>query len=144
MASTSKKPAGNINALGKRVTRFQGFDTFPTPPGVTSVECISDEVTSNCPVTEQPDWYVVKIVYVPEKLCVESKTLKLYLQSYRNQGLFCEAFAAKIASDLSKKLDCYVEVSVTQKPRGGVSIVGHAVFDKGEPIRAPMISSRRR
>jgi 7-cyano-7-deazaguanine reductase len=135
MPTKSKKPAGNISALGKRVTRFTGFDTFPTPAGVTSVECISDEVTSNCPVTEQPDWYVVKIVYVPGKLCVESKTLKLYLQSYRSQGLFCEAFAAQIAKDIAKALDCYVEVSVTQKPRGGVSIVGHAVFDKGKAGR---------
>ncbi len=112
-----------IRALGRKVTDFKGFDTFPAPKGVSSVKCVSDEVTAVCPVTGQPDWYTVEIVYNPHKLCVESKTLKLYLQSFRNAGHFCENFSAIIAKDLQAALLCPVSVKVTQKPRGGVAII---------------------
>lgn len=116
-----------ISALGRKVTKFEGFDTFPTPKGVHVVECISDEITSNCPVTEQPDWYTVTIRYMPNDLCVESKTLKLYLQSFRNDGRFCEAFASKIAHDIQEALQAHlVDVKLVQKARGGVSIIAHA------------------
>jgi len=112
-----------MKSLGKKVTKFQGFDTFPTPLGVNKVTCISDEVTAVCPVTGQPDWYVVKIEYLPQKLCVESKSLKLFLQSFRNDGHFCEAFASIIAHKLEKALTPFnVKVTVEQKPRGGVAI----------------------
>lgn len=114
-------------ALGRKVTAFAGFDTFPRPKNIRRVTCISDEVTANCPVTNQPDWYTVNITYEPNLLCVESKTLKLYLHSYRNKGLFCEAFASKIADDIQEALSpILVSVEVTQKPRGGVSIVASA------------------
>lgn len=125
------KQLTNIKALGKRVTKFTRFDTFPTPLGVSRVQCISDEVTANCPVTEQPDWYVVTISYGPNALCVESKTLKLYLQSFRNDGRFCEAFASVIASDLMNALSPrWIEVEVKQKARGGVSIVSTAALSE--------------
>ena len=114
-------------ALGRKVTAFAGFDTFPKPKNIRVVKCISDEVTANCPVTNQPDWYVVTITYEPNLVCVESKTLKLYLHSYRNKGLFCEAFASKIADDIQAALKpILVHVEVVQKPRGGVSIVASA------------------
>lgn len=117
----------NLSALGRKVTKFGGFDTFPTPAGVTKVTCVSDEITSNCPVTEQPDWYTAEIAYVPDALCVESKTLKLYLQSFRNDGRFCEAFAAKICEDIKKALaPKSITVKLIQKSRGGVSIVAEA------------------
>lgn len=117
-------PAGSkISALGKKVTSFEGFDTFPTPKDLKRVLCVSDEVTANCPVTNQPDWYVVEIDYVPNKLCVESKTLKLYLHSFRNQGHFCEAFSSIIAHDIKKAIKPKsITVTVRQKPRGGVGI----------------------
>lgn len=120
----ARPPEGSrIHALGRKVTSFQGFDTFPTPKGLEKVTCISDEVTSNCPVTGQPDWYVVEATYVPDQLCVESKTLKLFLQSFRNEGHFCEAFACIIARKLFDKLRPFtMTVTVRQKPRGGVAI----------------------
>lgn len=122
-------PKPNLKALGKKVTDFQGFDTFETPHGVCAVTCISDEVTAVCPVTGQPDWYQVEISYIPNKKCVESKTLKLYLQSFRNQGHFCEAFAAIIARDIHRALEAErVSVKVIQKPRGGVAIEATAVY----------------
>lgn len=116
-----------LTALGRKVTKFEGFETFKRPENCNQVTCISDEVTANCPVTNQPDWYVVEIDYEPNDLCVESKTLKLYLHSYRNKGLFCEAFASKIADDINRAIRPKgVKVVVTQKPRGGVSIVARA------------------
>lgn len=125
-------PAGSqIRALGAKVVNFQGFDTFPTPIGTTRVRCVSDEVTSNCPVTGQPDWYVVEIDYVPAKLCLESKTIKLYLQSFRDAGNFCETFATIIARDVWNALQAEsVMVTVHQKPRGGVAIHSSALWTK--------------
>lgn len=116
-------------ALGKHVTIFEGFDTFPCPPGIGEVTMTSDEVTALCPVTGQPDWYIVSIEYKPNALCIESKSLKLYLQSFRNDGLFCEAFAARIAEDISEAIKpASCKVTVVQKPRGGVSITAVAAI----------------
>ncbi|MCC6174191.1 MAG: preQ(1) synthase [Chloroflexi bacterium] len=82
-----------------------------------------DEVTALCPVTGQPDWYTVTIRYVPRERCIESKSLKLYFQTYRNAGVFCEALAAQIADEVLRVVEpASVEVSVHQKPRGGISI----------------------
>jgi len=116
-----------FKALGRKVTKFEGFETFQRPIGIERVICTSDEVTATCPVTSQPDWYVVTIDYQPRKLCVESKTLKLYLQSFRDSGLFCEAFAAQIADEIFEAVKPkQIIVTVTQKPRGGVSIIATA------------------
>jgi len=112
-----------LKSLGKKVTTFEGFDTFPKPLSVSEVVCTSDEVTAVCPVTGQPDWYTVRIIYKPNKKCLESKSLKLYLQSFRNQGHFCEDLSHIIARDLTEALQPYtLEVRVIQKPRGGVAI----------------------
>jgi 7-cyano-7-deazaguanine reductase len=119
----------NFEALGKRVTEFKQLETFPRPEGVYDVTCISDEVTALCPVTGQPDWYVVRINYAPRNLCVESKTVKLFLQQFRNEGHFCEEFASIIAKAFSDALQAErVTVSVEQKPRGGVAIHATATY----------------
>jgi 7-cyano-7-deazaguanine reductase len=95
---------------------------------------ISKEVTAVCPVTGQPDWYEVEIEYAPDKKCIESKTMKLYLQSFRQEGLFCEAFADKIAEDVFQAiLPVSVDVRVTQVPRGGVAIVAIATRPYSKP-----------
>ena len=86
-----------FKALGSKVTKFTRLETFPAPKGVRRVTCTSDEVTALCPVTGQPDWYVVEILYGPNRLCVESKSLKLFLQSFRQEGHFCEEFSRIIA-----------------------------------------------
>jgi 7-cyano-7-deazaguanine reductase len=98
------------------------LETFPAPDGVGTVELASDEVAAVCPITGQPDWYHVTISYVPRERCVESKSLKLYLQAFRNEGIFCEAFAVRIADDLADALGCPVDVTVVQKARGGITI----------------------
>jgi 7-cyano-7-deazaguanine reductase len=118
-----------FNALGKKATApSRNLETFPKPSGVERVIMESDEVTSLCPVTGQPDWGTVTIEYAPEKSCIESKSLKLYLWSFREEGIFCEALAGHIAKDIY--VACkprWCRVTVIQKPRGGVKITATAL-----------------
>lgn len=118
--------ATEFRALGHPEAGFAGLETFPAPEGVARVELESDEVAAVCPITAQPDWYRVQIAYEPRERCVESKSLKLYLQSFRNEGIFCEAFAVRIADDLAEALGCAVDVTVIQKARGGITISASA------------------
>jgi len=117
-----------FKALGKSTrTPSRELETFPAPDSVTKVVLESDEVTSLCPVTGQPDWDMVSIEYEPRDLCIESKSLKLYLWSFREEGVFCEAFAARIAKDIFDAIKPKsVIVTVTQKPRGGITICAEA------------------
>ncbi|GAB6275627.1 MAG: preQ(1) synthase [Rectinema sp.] len=121
-----------FKSLGK-TTRAPSreLETFPTPPSVTKVILESDEVTSLCPVTGQPDWETVRIEFEPGNLCIESKSLKLYLWSFREEGVFCEALAARIAKDVFDAIKPKsVAVSITQKPRGGITISAEARLPK--------------
>ena len=115
-----------LAALGRKQTKYTGLDTFPKPKGLAEVTMTSDEVAAVCPVTGQPDWYTVKVVYFPAKLCIESKSMKLFLQSFRNKGVFCEKLATVIVEEVRSAVRCHVNVYVTQKSRGGISIVAYA------------------
>ena len=103
---------------------YAGLETFPNP-GVSHVEMRSDELTAVCPVTNQPDLYIATIEYWPGAFCIESKSLKLYLSGFRNQGVFCEALAVMIRDDVGKALELppdKVRVRLEQKARGGITI----------------------
>jgi len=103
---------------------YAGLETFPNP-GVSSVEMTSDELAAVCPITGQPDLYVAVIAYTPRDRCLESKSLKLYLSRFRNEGHFCEALAVKIHADVADVLGLEAEsvrVTLTQKARGGITI----------------------
>ena len=107
---------------------YAGLETFPNP-GVARVELRSDELTAMCPITGQPDMYVVTIAFEPDALCLESKSLKLYLSRYRNEGAFCEALAVRIRDDVAEALDlaaARVHVTLEQKARGGITITASA------------------
>ncbi len=107
---------------------YAGLETFENP-GVTRVEMTSDELASMCPVTGQPDLYVVTIEYAPRTRCLESKSLKLYLTEYRNDPHFAEALAVKIREDVAEALEVDtgdVRVSLRQKARGGITITAIA------------------
>ena len=81
------------------------------------------EFTSLCPITQQPDFATMYISYIPDKKIVESKSLKLYLFSFRNHGDFHEDCVNIIMNDLIKLLDPrYIEVWGKFTPRGGISI----------------------
>jgi 7-cyano-7-deazaguanine reductase len=113
-----------FRALGKKIREArQDLETFDCPSGVDLVTLTSDEFSSLCPVTGQPDFSTVKIAYIPDELCLESKSLKLYLWTFRDEGHFCEALSSRIAHDVMDALWAKrVEVEVTQRPRGGITI----------------------
>ena len=104
---------------------YAGLETFANP-GVALVEMTSDELVAMCPVTNQPDMYVATIEYEPDKLCLESKSLKLYLMQFRNEGQFCEALTVRIRDDVAAALELppdRVHTTLRQKSRGGITIV---------------------
>jgi 7-cyano-7-deazaguanine reductase len=108
--------------------QYAGLETFPNP-GVSRVEMTSDELTAVCPITGQPDLYVAAIEYEPERFCLESKSLKIYLSGYRNEGAFCEALAVRIRDDVAEALELpheRVHVTLEQKARGGITITASA------------------
>src|SRR5262245_38975443 len=76
------------------------LETFPAPEHCGRVRFTSDEVTSLCPVTGQPDISTVVIDYRPAARCIESKSLKLYLWSFRDRKIFCEGIAGTIAAEV--------------------------------------------
>ena len=89
------------------------------------------EFTSLCPITGQPDFATITISYVPDQRLVESKSLKLYLFSFRDHGDFHEDCVNKIMKDLIKLLDPkYIEVWGKFLPRGGISIDPYCNYGK--------------
>jgi 7-cyano-7-deazaguanine reductase len=122
---TSSRPTGFV-ALGQPGNEhYAGLETFPNP-GVEQVELTSDELTSVCPITAQPDLYRVTIACRPDALCLESKSLKLYLNAFRNDGVFCEELAVRIRDDVAAALElapARVTVRLEQKARGGITII---------------------
>ena len=90
------------------------------------------EFTSLCPITGQPDFAAIRIDYIPAKKMVESKSLKLYLFSFRNHGAFHEDCVNSIMKDLIALMDPkYIEVTGMFTPRGGISI--HPFCNYGQP-----------
>ena len=88
--------------------------------------------TTICPITGQPDFAELKIMYIPDKMMVESKSLKLYLFSFRNHGDFHEDCVNIIMNDLIRLMDPrYIEVIGLFVPRGGISI--HPYANYGRP-----------
>ena len=94
-----------------------------------SVNC--PEFTSLCPITGQPDFAEIRISYLPDVKMVESKSLKLYLFSFRNHGDFHEDCVNIIMKDLIKLMDPkYIEVTGIFTPRGGISIYPYCNYGR--------------
>jgi 7-cyano-7-deazaguanine reductase len=86
------------------------------------IEIIAPEFTSVCPKTGQPDFGTVTITYIPDRLCIELKSLKFYLQSYRNMGIFYEHVTNAILDDLvSACKPRYMKVVAAFGARGGIT-----------------------
>lgn len=116
-------PTDDLTVLGATVRHpVDALECFPKPAGsVRRVRFTTDEVTSMCPVTGQPDFSRVEIDYEPDERCVESKSLKLYLWSFRDQPIFAESLAAAIAAEVERAAAPHsVTVVVTQTARGGI------------------------
>jgi 7-cyano-7-deazaguanine reductase len=87
------------------------------------VEFTTDELTATCPITDQPDFYELKLSYRPKESLIESKALKLYLWGFRDKGIFAEDLAATLLKDLVGTCDpVEMTVDLTQRVRGGLQI----------------------
>ena len=133
--SRNKDNAKGITLLGNQGTRYEDkynpalLETFdnlhPDNEYVVTFNC--PEFTALCPITGQPDFGRIVIRYIPRQRMVESKSLKLYLFSFRNQGDFHEDCVNIIMKDLVKLMDPrYLEVTGFFNARGGISIVPFA------------------
>ncbi len=108
----------------------------PNPRRDYHIRHVAPEFTSRCPMTGQPDFGAVVIEYVPDRLCVELKSLKLYLQAFRDQGIFYEAVTNRILDDLAALLKPrWLSVETRWNPRGGLSSVVNAEYQ--QPRRRP-------
>ncbi len=114
----------DFKALGHQVAGpSRELETFPAPERVTEVTFTSQELTCGCPITHQPDFYTTTIFYQPTTLCLESKSLKLYLWSFREETMFAESLASRIVGDVSAATKAsYCRVTLKQQVRGGVSL----------------------
>ena len=102
------------------------LETFPNPnPGRDyEIRFEAPEFTCLCPMTGQPDFATIRIAYVPDRRCVELKSLKLYLWSYRNEGAFHEAVTNQIMDDIVGRLDPrWIKVEGDFLIRGGIKTV---------------------
>lgn len=96
------------------------FKTFPAPD-VSLVRFFCHELTALCPLNKKPNFYHLLIEYEPDKVCLESKSLKEYLQTYRDKKVFAEQLVADIVDDLVKALDpIQIKVELNQQIKGGI------------------------
>jgi len=101
------------------------------------IEITCPEFTSLCPRTGQPDFAVIRITYVPDELCIELKSLKLYIHSYRNVGEFHEHVTNKILDDLVQACQpIRAEVAGDFNLRGGIKTVVKATYAKDEQSKS--------
>lgn len=101
------------------------------------------EFTSLCPLTGQPDFATIYISYIPDVKMVESKSLKLYMVSFRNHGGYHEDCANTIMKDLIELLDPkYIEVWAKFTPRGGISIDPYCNYGKPNTVYEEMARER--
>ena len=96
------------------------FDN-PAPQRNYIIRHVQPEFTSLCPVTGQPDFGTITIDYTPDMICVELKSLKFYLQSFRNEGIFYEAVTNRLLDDLVGVLaPRWMKIETAWTPRGGM------------------------
>jgi 7-cyano-7-deazaguanine reductase len=145
IAVAKVKNVGRLTLLGRTQTRLPAspdearLETFPNPAPSRNyrIHFETDDFTSVCPITGQPDFARIDLDYVPNRLCVESKSLKFYLASYRNERAFNEAVTNRILDDFVKAC-APREVIVTAQfsARGGIALTVRAEHpDKGKTAR---------
>ena len=125
--------------------RPYGLQTFPnrTPQRDYLVRHVAPEFTSRCPMTGQPDFGTVTIEYVPDRACVELKSLKLYLQNFRDQGIFYEAVTNRILDELVAAMKPrWMQIRTDWNPRGGMRST--VIAEHGaRPPSAPLAPSNK-
>jgi 7-cyano-7-deazaguanine reductase len=131
------KRAGRLTLLGKSEAKLPAspaearLETFlnPAPHRNYRIHFETDDFTSVCPITGQPDFARIDIDYVPDRLCVESKSLKFYLASYRNERAFNEAVTNCLLDDFVKACAPREAIVTAQfSARGGIALTVRAEY----------------
>lgn len=138
MTNSENRQDEGLHALGKKTEYRQDYapevlETFENKHQTNDywVQFNCPEFTTLCPITGQPDFGEIIIKYIPDVRMLESKSLKLYLFSFRNHGDFHEDCVNIIMKDLVKLMDPrYIEVTGLFKPRGGISIFPFANYGR--------------
>lgn len=136
----------NFEILGKKVNStplepsLSLLEAFPNrfPERLYMISMVFPEFTSLCPVTGQPDFGIIALEYIPDKLCVESKSFKIYLFAYRSHHSFMETITNNILDDIVNLLDPFwCRVKGLFSPRGATHIHVFAEHLRGdlEPLR---------
>jgi 7-cyano-7-deazaguanine reductase len=137
VAMPKTKRASQLTLLGRSEARIPTspadarLETFPNPAPNRNyqIHFETDDFTSVCPVTGQPDFARIDIDYVPDRLCVESKSLKFYLASYRNERAFNEAVTNRILGDFVKACAPREAIIAAQfSARGGIALTVRAEY----------------
>jgi 7-cyano-7-deazaguanine reductase len=131
---TAKSDLENLKVLGKeKVTPGRRLEAFPNhhPERDYVVTMLTEEFTCVCPLTGQPDFAKLKIQYIPDKLVLESKSLKLYLHSFRNEGTFHEHVINCVLDDIVGALaPRWCKITADFAVRGGIGICVDAEYKK--------------
>ena len=130
---THENDLHDLSLLGSSTNHFKGLEAFPNrkPERDYTVTLTTDEFTCVCPKTGQPDFAKITISYVPDLKIVESKSLKLYFQSFRNRGVFHEHAANIILDDFLEAIHPrWCRVQADFGVRGGIAITVDAEYGK--------------
>ena len=132
---TTPSDLRSLTLLGSKAQPSRKLEAFPNhnPDRYYKVSLETSEFTCLCPATGQPDFALIRVDYVPDKKVVESKSFKLYLWSYRNEGVFHEHVINTILDDLVRALHPhYIKVTGKFNVRGGIAITVEA-----EKVKTP-------
>jgi len=135
---TQKSDLDGLSLLGRGAKPAKKLETFPSHHAERDyvITLRTEEFTCVCPATGQPDFAKLTIQYIPEKKIVESKSLKLYLQSFRNEGAFHEHVTNVILDDLMAVLQPrWCKVTADFAVRGGMAIIVEAEAKGGRSAR---------
>jgi 7-cyano-7-deazaguanine reductase len=146
----SRKKPSTLSLLGRsesklpKSPKYAVLETFPnrTPGRNYRIHISAPEFSSLCPVTGQPDTAILEITYVPDKRCVETKSLKFYLASYRNFPAFNEAIVNRVLDDLVKACEPKMLHVVGEfGARGGIQLTCEARYPDWSEKETEGISS---
>jgi 7-cyano-7-deazaguanine reductase len=131
-----------FDASGPEAVRADLLDTFPYeyPGREIWLELETDEFTSVCPWSGLPDFGRLRVVYVPDRLCLELKSFKYYLFTYRHVGIYYEHLTQKVLEDLVRAVDpLYLRVEGDFRPRGGILCRARAEYRRAgwQPATPP-------
>ncbi|MBZ0276649.1 MAG: preQ(1) synthase [Anaerolineae bacterium] len=131
---TQSDVTAGLTLLGHEVREpVRQLETFPNqhPGRRYTVRLETSEFTCVCPMTGQPDFATIKVRYIPDQKIVETKSFKLYLWSYRNEGVFHEHVTNQILDDLVAALEpVFCEVIAVFNVRGGIGLTVEATYEK--------------